>query len=98
METAKSTIIAIRKRIATKEIGGRSRNPILMASQVELQTMQSVSHATGIPHPPFGRHFFCSDTLIVFTRASIARGPRLVKAGRVDALQAVNSLTVAEPQ
>ena len=35
--------MAIRKRIATKEIGGRSRNPILIASQVELQTTQSAA-------------------------------------------------------
>jgi hypothetical protein len=59
----------MRKRIATNEIGGRSRNPILMASQVELQTTQSVSHATGTPHPTLGRKRFCSDTFVVFTRA-----------------------------
>ena len=35
-------------RSETKEIGGRSRNPILIASQVELQTTQSASHAAGI--------------------------------------------------
>src|SRR5947209_18533634 len=40
--------MATTKRIATKEIGGRSRNPTLIASQVELQTMQRVSHAAGI--------------------------------------------------
>src|ERR1700756_128098 len=62
-------MIAIRKRIATNETGGRSRNPILMASQVELQTRQSVSHANGTPHPALGRHLFCTDTLIIFTRA-----------------------------
>jgi hypothetical protein len=43
--------VAITKRIATKEIGGKSRKPTLIASQVELQTMQSVSHAAGIFHP-----------------------------------------------
>jgi hypothetical protein len=31
-------------------MGGRSRNPILIASHVELQTTQSVSHANGTPH------------------------------------------------
>ena len=31
------------KRIAAKEIGGRSPRPILIASQVELQTTQSVA-------------------------------------------------------
>src|SRR2546423_15564715 len=44
-------MIAIRKRIATKEIGGRSRSPTLIASQVELQTMQRGSHAAGIRQP-----------------------------------------------
>src|SRR5215471_826301 len=73
IETATSTIIAMRKRIATNEIGGRSRNPILIASQVELQTRQSVSHANGTPHPALDRHFFCTDTLIVFTRARASR-------------------------
>ena len=65
--------MAMRKRIATNEIGGRSRNPILMASQVELQTTQSVSHASGTPHPTFGRHLFGSDALVVFTRARASR-------------------------
>ena len=41
-------MIAIRKRIATKEIGGKSRRPILIASQVELQTTQRVSQAAGM--------------------------------------------------
>jgi hypothetical protein len=41
-------MIAIRNRIATNEIGGKSRSPTLIASQVELQTMQSVSQAAGI--------------------------------------------------
>jgi hypothetical protein len=66
-------MIAMRKRIATNEIGGRSRNPILMASQVELQTTQSVSHAIGTPHPAFGRHLDCSDSLRDFTRARASR-------------------------
>jgi hypothetical protein len=48
METATNAIIAIRNRIPTYEIGGKSRKPTLIASQVELQTMQSVSHAAGI--------------------------------------------------
>jgi hypothetical protein len=61
--------MAMRKRIATNEIGGRSRSPILMASQVELQTTQSVSHAAGTPHPALGRKLFGSDTFVVFTRA-----------------------------
>src|SRR4026207_2530363 len=41
-------MIATRKRMATYEIGGKSRRPTLIASQVELQTMQSVSHAAGM--------------------------------------------------
>jgi hypothetical protein len=73
IETASSTKIAMKKRIATNEIGGRSRNPIFIASQVELHTMQSVSHANGTPHPAFGRHFSSSDTLVVFTRARASR-------------------------
>lgn len=40
-----------RARSATKETGGRSRNPTLIASQVELQTMHSVSQAAGIRQP-----------------------------------------------
>jgi hypothetical protein len=63
----------MRKRIPTNEIGGRSRNPILMASHVELQTMQSVSQANGTPHPAFGRHLLSSDSLFVFTRARASR-------------------------
>src|ERR1700733_635609 len=41
-------MIATTKRIATNEIGGKSRSPTLIASQVELQTTQSVNQATGI--------------------------------------------------
>lgn len=37
--------MAITNRSATNEMGGRSRKPTLMASHVELQTTQSVSHA-----------------------------------------------------
>ena len=48
-------MIAIRKRMATNEMGGKSRKPTLIASQVELQTAQSVNHATGTPHPTRGR-------------------------------------------
>jgi hypothetical protein len=48
METATNAIIAIRNRIPTYEIGGKSRRPTLIASQVELQTMQSVNHAAGM--------------------------------------------------
>jgi hypothetical protein len=33
------------KRSATNEIGGRSRSPNLIASQVELQIMQSATNA-----------------------------------------------------
>lgn len=73
MDTANSTAIAMRKRIATNEIGGRSRNPILIASQVELHTTESVTHATGTPHPPFGRHVFSSDAAVAFTRARASR-------------------------
>src|SRR2546430_2676600 len=43
--------MAMTNRSATKEIGGRSRNPTLIASQVELQTMQRVSQAAGIRQP-----------------------------------------------
>ena len=32
----------------TNETGGKSRSPILIASQVELQTTQSVNQASGI--------------------------------------------------
>jgi hypothetical protein len=66
-------MMAMRKRIATNEIGGRSRKPILIASQVELHTTQSVTHATGTPHPAFGRHFVGSNTPVVFTRARASR-------------------------
>src|ERR1051325_1278291 len=45
METATSTAIAITKRMATNEIGGKSRSPILIASHVELHTMQSTRYA-----------------------------------------------------
>src|SRR5260370_29642886 len=75
IETATSAVMAIRKRIATNEIGGKSRSPILMASHVELQTIQSVSHATGTPHP----HLGCQ---LVFGRAScvfIARDKRFAQ-------------------
>jgi phosphoribosylformylglycinamidine synthase subunit PurS len=41
-------MIAITNRIATKEIGGKSRRPTLIASQVELQTTQSTANAATI--------------------------------------------------
>src|SRR5215471_18376116 len=72
-ERASSTPIAIKNRIATNEIGGRSRNPILIASHVELQTTQSVSHASGTPQSAFGRHLFSSAVLVLFTRARASR-------------------------
>src|SRR5262249_26214759 len=88
----------MRKRIATNEIGGRSRNPIFMTSQVELQTRQSVTHAIGTPHPACGRHLVCSDSLLDFTRASIARQLRLVKQRRVATRWHIGRLTVDEAQ
>jgi hypothetical protein len=48
METTINAVKAMRKRIPTYEIGGKSRSPTLIASQVELQIRQSVSHAAGI--------------------------------------------------
>src|SRR5947208_15574202 len=47
-ETKTRAMIATRKRMATYEIGGKSRRQTLIASQVELQTMQSVSHAAAM--------------------------------------------------
>jgi hypothetical protein len=46
---------------------------ILDGKPRRLQTTQSVSHASGTPHPAFGRHLFCTDTLVVFTRARASR-------------------------
>jgi hypothetical protein len=66
-------MIAIRKRIATNETGGKSRKPILMASQVELQTMHSVSQAAGTPHPTFGHHLCFGDALFSFMCARPSR-------------------------
>jgi hypothetical protein len=51
--------------MATNEIGGKSRRPSLMASQVELQTAQSVSQAIGMRQLGFA---------VVFTRARPSRG------------------------
>jgi hypothetical protein len=73
IETAISTVIAIRKRIATNEIGGKSRKPTLMASQVELQTTQSVNHATGTPHPTLGRQLCIDHVIVVFIDARTSR-------------------------
>src|SRR5439155_4675593 len=73
IETATSTMMAIRKRIATNEIGGKSRSPILMASHVELQTIQSVSQATGTPHPLLGCQLTFGHALIVFICARPSR-------------------------
>jgi hypothetical protein len=75
IETATSTAIAIKKRIATNEIGGKSRKPILIASQVELQTAQSVNHATGTPHPTRGRQLRRDIAVTVF----INYGSRLTR-------------------
>ena len=44
-DTATSTTTAITNRIATNEIGGKSRNPTLIASQVELQITHSAANA-----------------------------------------------------
>ena len=44
-EIARRTTTAMMKRSATNEIGGRSRSPNLIASQVELQIMQSATKA-----------------------------------------------------
>jgi hypothetical protein len=37
-----------------------------MTSQVELQTTQSVSHATGTPHPTLGRQWCLHDVIVIF--------------------------------
>jgi hypothetical protein len=66
-------MIAIKKRIATNEIGGKSRSPILMASQVELQTTQSVNHAAGTPHPLLGFQLRFSLAISVFITARPSR-------------------------
>ncbi len=42
------TMIAITNRHAANEIGGKLRRPILIASHVELHTMQSVTNAITI--------------------------------------------------
>src|SRR6266498_4515667 len=61
-------------------MGGRSRNPILMMSHVELQTTQSVSHASGTPHPGLTCHLSFGDALFVFICApTIARSLQFVK-------------------
>src|SRR5438270_3237610 len=73
IETATSAVMAIRKRIATNEIGGKSRSPILMASQVELQTTHSVNHARGTPHPLLGCHRRFSLPISVFIDARPSR-------------------------
>src|SRR5206468_996051 len=73
IETATSTVMAIRKRIATNEIGGKSRSPILMASHVELQTTQSVSQATGTPHPALGCQLGFDGALCLFICARPSR-------------------------
>src|SRR5207247_8391292 len=75
IETAMSTMMAIRKRIATNEIGGKSRSPILIASHVELQTIQSVTHATGTPQPLLGCQLVFGHASCVF----IARDKRFAQ-------------------
>src|SRR4029077_10903901 len=75
-------MIAMKKRIPAYETGGRSRNPILITSHVELQTTQSVSHATGTPHPVLGCHFIFGDTFVIFVRSPIACWLPFVKASR----------------
>src|SRR5213083_286940 len=69
IETATSAVIAIRKRIATNEIGGKSRSPILIASHLELQAMQCVRHAAGTPHPTLGCQLRLRPVQSVFIRA-----------------------------
>jgi hypothetical protein len=59
--------------MATNEIGGKSRSPTLMASQVELQTTQRVNQAAGTPHPVRGRQLRFSETLLVFIGARPSR-------------------------
>src|SRR5215469_1543400 len=73
IETASNAMIAIRKRIATNEIGGKSCKPILIASQVELQTAQSVNQANGTPHPTRGRQLRFAHPLLVFISAKQSR-------------------------
>src|SRR5439155_8277281 len=91
METANSTPIAIKNRIATNEIGGKSRNPILITSHVELQTTQSVSHATGTPHPTLGRQL-CFDRVFGVFIYSAESGRTVVAASA-----AANRLFVYTP-
>jgi len=44
-----------------------------MASHVELQTIQSVSHAAGTPHPALGCQLRFRPVLFVFIRARPSR-------------------------
>src|SRR5437588_6557682 len=95
-ETAISTMIAIRKRIATNEIGGRSRNPILITSHVELQTTQSVSHASGTPHPALDCQLSFGDMVFIFVRSTIACWLPFVKASRELLIRDINALSPIE--
>src|SRR5438874_13797175 len=54
------------KRMAAYEIGGKSRNPTLMTSHVELQTIQSVNHAIGTPQPTCGRQLRFQNARLSF--------------------------------
>jgi hypothetical protein len=61
------------KRIAAYEIGGKSRNPTLMTSHVELQTIQSVNHAIGTPQPTSGRQLRFQNARLSFIRRRIEK-------------------------
>ena len=61
------------KRIAAYEIGGKSRNPTLMTSHVELQTIQSVNHAIGTPQPTCGRQLRFQNARLSFIRRRIEK-------------------------
>jgi hypothetical protein len=61
------------KRIAAYEIGGKSRNPTLMTSHVELQTIQSVNHAIGTPQPTFGRQLRFQNAHVTFIPCHIEK-------------------------
>lgn len=63
--------MAMTNRSATNEIGGKSRRPTLMASQVELQTTQSVSQARGTFQPIRGRQLRMEEATTRFTAAEL---------------------------
>src|SRR5207245_5054154 len=81
------------KRMATAAIAGKPRTPILITNHVELQTTQSVNHATGTPHPTLGRQLCFDRAFVAFIYSSdsgrtvataLAAAKRLLlRAGRV---------------